>query len=155
MALNPYFSKRQINDFSTYIQQCAERLCNRLMRDYKGTSKVANLDDAWAAYTTDVITFYSFAWSYDFLDSPNFANPFTTSTRGLAKSAHVAVHFPWFLKFIQSVPDTIVGIVNPAMRPVFQFQNASSKPDFLQMCHRHVGKAHNTKSCCRKSSSKS
>ena len=125
MALNPYFSKRQINDFSPHIQQCAEKLCNRLLREYKGTSKVVTLNDAWAVYATDIILFYSFAWSYDFLDYPDFIAPFTTSIKELANFVHIAGHFPWFLTLLQSLPDSALGIINPAIIPVFQFQNVS------------------------------
>ena len=125
MALNPYFSKRQIIEFSPYIQRCAEKLCNRLLREYKDTGKVVSLNDAWSVYATDIIFFYSFAWSYDFLDYPDFVAPFTTSMKEVAKSLHVAGHFPWLLSLLQSLPDSVVRIVNPAIVPVFQFQNVS------------------------------
>ena len=125
MALNPFFSKRQINEFSPYIQQCAEQLCSRLLREYKDTGKIVSLNDAWAAFATDIVFFYSFAWSYNFLDYPDFVAPFTTSIKELANSIHVAGHFPWFLDLLQSLPDSALGIVNPAMVPVFRFQNVS------------------------------
>ena len=123
IALNPYFSKRQINDFAPHIQECAGRLCDRLLREYKCTSVFVNMNDAWATFATDVVTFYTFAWKYDFLNYPAFVAPFTSSTKGLVLLAHFAWHFPCFLKFLQSVPDTILGMINPAMRSVFQFQN--------------------------------
>ena len=125
MALNPYFSKKQINDFSPHIRQCAEKLSDRLLREYKGTSKIVSLNDAWAAYVTDVVIFYSFARSYDFLDYPDFIAPFTNSLKELANSIHVARHFPWFLKLLQSLPESALGFINPAMIPVFQFQNVN------------------------------
>ena len=81
------------------------------------------MNDVWAAFATDVIMYYGFALSYDFLSYPDFVTPFTTSIKELALSIHVAGHFPWFLKFLQSVPDYVVGIINPPMQPVFQFQN--------------------------------
>ena len=77
LALNPYFSKKQINDFTPYIQERATQLCERLLREYKGTSKVVTVNDAWAAFATDVIMYYGFAWSYDFLSYPDFIAPFT------------------------------------------------------------------------------
>ena len=125
MALNPYFSKKQINEFSPHIRQCAEKLSYRLLREYKGTSKVVCLNDAWAVYVTDIVTFYAFARSYDFLDYPDFIAPFTTSLKELANNIHVAKHFPWFLKLLQYLPESALGFVNPAMIPVFQFQNVN------------------------------
>ena len=125
VALNPYFSKRQINDLTPYIQERAVQLCERLLREYKGTSKVVPINDAWAAFTTDVIMHYGFAWSYDCLSRQDFIAPFTNSIRELVLFVHVAGHFPLFLKFLQSVPDSVVGIINPGMQPVFRFQNVS------------------------------
>lgn len=125
VALNPYFSKRQIVDFSGHIQTCAERFCQRLADEYKGTSRVVTLNNVWAAFAADMVMFYTFAFSYHFIEYPDFVAPFTTSIIELNKSTHFAVHFPWFLTFLQSVPDAVVGVINPAMRPVFQFFNVS------------------------------
>ena len=125
LALNPYFSKRQINDLTPYIQERAVQLCERLLREYKGTSKVVTVNDALAAFSTDVITHYSFAWSYDSLSCKDFIAPFTKSVRELVLSTHTAGHFPLFLKFLQSVPYSVVGIINPGMQPVFRFQDVS------------------------------
>ena len=136
LALNPYFSKKQINDFTPYIQERATQLCERLLREYKGTSKVVTLNDAWAAFATDVIMYYGFAWSYDFLSYPDFIAPFTNSIKELALSIHFAGHFPLFLKFLQSVPDSVVGIINPAMQPVFKFQNVS--PNLARNCKEKI-----------------
>ena len=133
MALNPYFSKRQIVEFSPHITECAEKLCGRLLREYKDTSKIVTLNDMWAAFATDIIFFYCFAWSYDFLDYADFIAPFTTSLKQLANFVHIAGHFPWLLKVLQSLPDSALGIINPAMRPVFQFQNVSLSQTFLQI----------------------
>lgn len=124
-ALNPYFSKRQINDFTPYIQERAVQLCERLLREYKGTSKVVTVNDAWAAFAADIIMYYGFAWSYDFVSYPDFKAPFTTSMRELVISLHVAGHFPLFRKFMESVPDFLVGIINPAMRPMFDMQRVT------------------------------
>ena len=123
IALNPYFSKRRINDFAPYIQECAGRLCDKLLREYKGTPTIVTIDDAWAAFATDVVAYYVFASNYDFLSYADFVAPFTSSARGLALSAHFGWHFPWFLKLLQSMPDSAVAIINPLMRPVFQMQN--------------------------------
>ncbi|KAL8646419.1 MAG: hypothetical protein Q9226_006866, partial [Calogaya cf. arnoldii] len=122
-AMNPFFSRQRILQYSPYAAGRVERLCKRLETEYKGTSKVFCFNDAWASLTTDVINYYSFAISYDFQDYPDFVAPFTKSIKLLAHSLHMVGHFPWFLTLLQSLPDPVVGILNPAMVPVFQFQN--------------------------------
>lgn len=126
-ALNPFFSKKQINAFSPYIQQCADKVCDRLLHEYRGTDKVLSMTDVYATFATDIIFYYTFAWNYDFMSFPNFIAPFTESIKELALSIHVAGHFPWFLALLQSAPDSVVSVLNPAMRPVFRFQNVSKK----------------------------
>ena len=120
-ALAQFFSKQKVADFSPYIQQCADKLCDRLQREYSGKGKVICLNDAWAAFVSDPITYYTFGFSYDFLNYPDFVAPFTTSIRKLALSLHVASHFPWFLTSMQSLPEKWLAIINPDMVPVFQF----------------------------------
>ena len=131
IALNPYFTKRQINGFTPYIQERAAQLCERLLREYKGSSKVVLVSEAWAAFATDVIMYYVFAWSYDFLSYPDFIAPFTKSMKELFLSTHFAGHFPLFLRFLQSAPESVVGVINPGMRPVFKLQDVSSIPTSL------------------------
>lgn len=64
--------------------------------------------------------------SYDFQDYPDFVAPFTKSIKLLAQSLHLVGHFPWVLSILQSLPDSVVGVLNPAMVPVFQFQKVSA-----------------------------
>ena len=121
-AISSFFSRQRILEYSPYVQSRVDKLINRLETEYRGTDKVVCLNDAWATLTSDVINYYTFALSYDFQDYPDFVAPFTASIRLLAKSLHLMGHFPWFLSLLQSVPDSVVGVLNPAMRPVFQYQ---------------------------------
>ncbi|KAL8890819.1 MAG: hypothetical protein Q9215_002045 [Flavoplaca cf. flavocitrina] len=122
-AMNPFFSRLRILQYTPYAAARVERLCQRLETEYKATAKVFCFNDAWASLTTDVINYYSFAISYDFQDYPDFVAPFTKSIKLLAQSLHMVGHFPWILSLLQSLPDSVVGILNPAMVPVFEFQN--------------------------------
>lgn len=121
-AMSPFFSRQRILDYSPYIQARVDKLCTRLTKEYSGTSKVVCLNGVWATLTSDLINYYLFGLSYNFQDYPDFVAPFTTSIKHLAYSVHVMGHFPWFLSLLQSVPDALVGILNPAMRPVFKYQ---------------------------------
>ena len=126
VALNPYFSKRQILNFSPHIQGCAEKLSNKLIREFKDTPKVVSLNDAYAAFTGDIVCYYSFAWSYNFLDYEDFVAPFAIAVREVANAIHVFGHFPWVRAFAASLPDRFLALMNPSMRPIFQFQKVWS-----------------------------
>ena len=135
-ALNPFFSRQRILDYGPYVQSRVDKLCSRLTSEYSGTSKIICLNDAWATLTADVVNYYCFELSYEFQDYPDFVAPFTTSVKNLAYSVHPMGHFPWLLSLLQSIPDAMVGILSPTMRPVFKFQAVrypmpSSKPPIL------------------------
>ncbi|KAL9043508.1 MAG: hypothetical protein Q9214_003307, partial [Letrouitia sp. 1 TL-2023] len=122
IALNPYFSKRQIYFLAPYIQERATKLADRLVNEYRDSIRPVVMNDAWATYTADVVTYYCFSWSWDFLAYPDFLAPFTAMTGSLASLAHVSWHFPWLNSFFQSLPDTVLVIVNPTMKPVIALQ---------------------------------
>lgn len=125
VALNPYFSKRRVLDFSNQMQSCVERLCDRLVHEYSGSSKVLNLNHAWAAYAMDTVTFYVFARSYDYLSCPDFFAPFITVGLEMTHTIHIMSHFPWVMKILQSIPDAVVGLLNPTIKPWLNLQSVS------------------------------
>ena len=44
-----------------------DQLCDRLLREYKGTEEVVTLNDAWGAVTADIIINYSLGLDYNFV----------------------------------------------------------------------------------------
>lgn len=67
MTLNPHFSKKSISDFSWFVQQRMDQLCDRLLREYKGTGEVVTLNAAWGAVTADIIINYCLGFDYNFV----------------------------------------------------------------------------------------
>lgn len=125
IALNPYFSKRQIYFLAPYIQERATKLANRLANEYRSSTKPVVMNDAWATYTADVVTYYCFAWSWDFVGYPDFVAPFTATTTSLASLAHISWHFAWLNLFFQSLPDMVLGVVYPTMKPIIDLQQVN------------------------------
>ncbi|KAG8529623.1 uncharacterized protein KY384_005103 [Bacidia gigantensis] len=123
MAINPYFSKKSINELVPQIQDRMTTLLNHLRKDYEDKDKVLSLTDMWASFAAENIFAYTFAWSYNFLDSLDEKNPFLESNRELAQTVHVTGHYPQFLKFMQSIPESWVAVLNPSMKAIFDFQN--------------------------------
>ncbi|KAJ6443714.1 Polyketide synthase [Purpureocillium lavendulum] len=122
-AVSPFFARQKVIDFSPRIQEMADRMVARLATEFGGRVKAVNMNEAYAAFVSDAINYYTFAISYNFLDYPEFVTPFTTSIRKLAMSLHTAGHFPWILTIMQAVPESVVQLLNPLMVPVFQFHN--------------------------------
>ncbi|KAF6820849.1 cytochrome P450 [Colletotrichum plurivorum] len=120
-AVFPFFARQKVLDFSSELQDMADKMASRMATEFR--NKVVNMNEAYAAFVSDAINYYTFAISYDFLKYPDFVTPFTTSIRKLAMSLHMAGHFPWILTMLQSVPESFVQVLNPLMVPVFRFHN--------------------------------
>ena len=44
-----------------------DQLCDRLLREYKGTGEVVTLNDAWGAVTADIIVKHALGFDYNFV----------------------------------------------------------------------------------------
>lgn len=107
-AQNPYFSKRQILNFSPYIQSCIDKLISRLACEYNNRKKILCLSQAYCCFSCDIVTEYCFAKGYDFLSSPDFLSPFPGAIRGLQRMTHILTHFPWILPILKALPDFLL-----------------------------------------------
>ena len=87
-AINPYFSKRSINQFAPIIQGVVYKLCIRL-EEAKKTGELINMQYAYAAMTTDVINEYCFSRTYDAVLTPDFNVDFYESVMALSQMVHV------------------------------------------------------------------
>ena len=107
-AQNPFFSKKQIQAYSPYIQSCADKLCRRLASEYKGSNKPAPLSDAYGCFSGDVMMEYCFARNQNFLDIPDFRSPFLEAVSSLECATHLLMHFPWLLPLLKSLPESLL-----------------------------------------------
>lgn len=123
-AVAPFFTRQRVLDYLPYIQKCVDKMCNRIEREYRNTTKILCLNEVYAALTSDVINYYSFALSSNFLDLPEFKSPFAAAARKLAMSIHVSGHFPWFLWLMQNLPRSWVAVLNPDRKHIFDFHGA-------------------------------
>ena len=67
MTLNPHFSKKSISNLTWFIQQRIDQLCDRLLREDKGTGEAVTLNDAWGAVIANIIINYSLEYDYNFV----------------------------------------------------------------------------------------
>lgn len=121
-AIAPLFSKRQISLYAPEIQERAEKLVNRINTEYKDTSKVLKIDDAYGCFATDVVTEYAFARDYNYLDAKDFVAPFIKTMAGLAKMYHKLWHFPILSPILRLLSEERVEKMNPMMAEVFRFR---------------------------------
>jgi hypothetical protein len=76
-ALNPFFSKRKITQYSPNIQNHMNRLCKRVISEYLANDSILNLNNMWGAFTSDIVVGYCLENSYDFIMKPDFRAEFS------------------------------------------------------------------------------
>lgn len=124
-ALNPYFGKRQLQHFGSFIQSRVDKICERLAEEYAGKGRILNWSDVWACYAGDNVIQYCFATNEDFLSIRDFKAPLI---HALDSSLHIfpyMFYFPWLLPLLKLLPESLTRILAPDVVPVFQYEKAS------------------------------
>lgn len=70
-AVNPFFSKRSVNDLAPFIQNIVDALCARF-DDAVKTGEPIDLRYAYAALTLDVMGEFCFSKSFNAVQIPDF-----------------------------------------------------------------------------------
>jgi len=70
------------------------------------------------ALTTDIITEYAFARSYDQLDSPNFRETLHEALIAIYTVGQFALYFPVVFPILDRLPDWFVKRTQPEVLPV-------------------------------------
>lgn len=63
----------------------------------------------------DVVMQYAFGWSNHRLQAPDFDPSFHDALLAGGEAGHVLKHFPLMLKFMRSLPDSLVAKLSPMM----------------------------------------
>lgn len=70
------------------------------------------------ALTTDIITEYAFARSYDQLDSPDFQETLHDALVAIYTTGQFALHFSMVFPILGALPDWLVNKMEPRLLPV-------------------------------------
>ena len=110
----PFFSKSMIIKLDDMIHSKMEKLCS-WTRDHRGANQPIDLGLGFRCLTTDVVTGYACAESYDLLDSSYLSPGWFRALRDSGPVALFDKHMPWLLPFMNSLPLWLVKILNPEM----------------------------------------
>ncbi|KAM3420285.1 hypothetical protein BST61_g3572 [Cercospora zeina] len=95
-AIAPLFTTARVREFSGHLQSSMDKLCLRLQQEYAGTGNVLRLDDVFAAWTTDAVTWYAMAMSYGCAEHTDFKSDFLNASEGLIKGIHALTHMAFY-----------------------------------------------------------
>lgn len=119
MALNPFFSKQAVQRLEPMIQSKIDLLGKRL-REFAQQGQVLTVENAMMALTTDIISEYSFGYSFNALEQEDLAASWNGSFRE-AMASSVLFRYRFFLQLgrvMTSLPLRIVKLVSPSLVPV-------------------------------------
>jgi len=130
-ALSPMFSVKKIEEFQPVIKEKVEKLCRKIAL-YLQDGQVLPLGRAWMALTTDIITEYSFAKSYDQLDSPNFQDTLHEALVAIYTAGQFALHFPIIFPILDILPEWLVKMAQPEVLPVVGLRKVNTENFFAR-----------------------
>ncbi|KAI6881099.1 hypothetical protein KC363_g7388 [Hortaea werneckii] len=121
--LNPFFSRRAIIDQQSLVQE----KCNKMlegMTKLKDIGTVFKVTDAFAAFAGDVISQYSFGFSYGLVNNyeTGWSQNFHDAYLSLGAFGHVAVQYPWVNNLLKAIPERLVLRMDPSLGQMLQLQ---------------------------------
>lgn len=120
-ALNRFFSKASVTKLEPIIHSAIEKLGSQ-MDGYAGTGNPVPMTMAFSCMTTDIVTEYAFAKSYDFLDSPTFEPNFHRAIVAGSDMGPWIKQFPWLISLMNNLPESVVMRINPEAAIYVKFQ---------------------------------
>lgn len=127
-ALSPMFSVKKIWEFQPVIREKVEKLCQKIVQYQDG--QVLPLSRAYMALTTDIITEYAFAKSYDQLDSPNFQDTLHEALIAIYTTGQFALHFPIVFPILNILPEWLVRKTQPEVLQVVGLRKVNLQYSF-------------------------
>lgn len=120
-AMNQFFSKASVRRVEPIIQKNLDKLLVRI-REFQRSSEPIPLNVAFTAFTSDIITEYSFGRSYNYLDSDDFNLAFSELMLGVHKMTGILKHVPGIIPLMEALPNRITTLLNPARSAFLDLQ---------------------------------
>ncbi|KAH8600807.1 putative cytochrome P450 [Bisporella sp. PMI_857] len=109
-AINPFFSKRSISAIQPIIASRISSLSS-LLSSYLTSQKSLDLRVAYSALTLDIISSYCFGESFNCLLNEELAEEWKYMLEQVFEKANLIMHFPWLLKVLNLLPNSLAGPV--------------------------------------------
>lgn len=104
------------------IQGKIDLLCKRL-EETAQQERVLPVETAMMALTTDIISEYSYSYSYNSLEQADFAASWNTSFRESMGSTVLFRYCNWLGNLMTSLPLWVVKIASPSLMPLAIISN--------------------------------
>jgi cytochrome P450 len=110
-------------DIGFLIEEKTRKLMQRLEEFYEN-QQVVQLDSAFVALTSDIITSYCYGESGNFLDDSSFRSDIRDSVIDATSICHFVRFFPFVISMITAVPTSVMRIIMPGKAGLLDFQQS-------------------------------
>ncbi|KAK6826924.1 hypothetical protein RU639_004766 [Aspergillus parasiticus] len=124
-ALNPFFSKKSVNDLVPVMWRPIDILRKRLQQAAQ-TGDMLNMKYIYAAVTLDIINAYCFAHEPHSMDQPDFGRKGFDDVDSFLEMSLLNIHNPWAMRFTYSLPGEFPNSA-PAMADILDFRRDLSR----------------------------
>lgn len=121
--LSSFFSKKSVLEIGPLIERQIAKLSHRL-KNLHGSQEVVQLDAAFVALTSDIISAYCYGESGNFLDNPSFRSDIRASVMDATAICHWVRFFPFLLPLLQQIPETLMRRFMPGKIAIINFQRS-------------------------------
>lgn len=108
----PYFSKQAIRRFDPVIRRKLDAL-NARLEEYEKSGQPVDLDAAFTALTTDIITEYAFGISYGHLEAERFHPEWIWLLKSASENAALHKQIPWITGLMRLIPLSLLLKIKP------------------------------------------
>ena len=130
--LDKFFSKKSVQELAPVVQETLVKLMRRFEEAHEyGT--VLCLDDAFTGLTADIISYYSYGESLDFLEDKNFKSDFRGAAYGLVSFLHINRFFPLLIPTLQRLPRWFTCKLRPELTALFDIQSTIQQHSIQSM----------------------
>ncbi|KUJ12388.1 cytochrome P450 [Mollisia scopiformis] len=120
-ALNPFFSKQQINRLQPMLTHMISKLCSRI-DEFEESGQPMGMRPVYMCLTTDIVTLYALNQSWGYLDSEDFAPLWVETIKAVTVAGAVIKQFPWVLPLMRILPRGVVRVMDPGMIMLLEWQ---------------------------------
>lgn len=121
----PYFSQQAIRRFDPVIRSKLEVMCSKF-EEYQQSGQPANLDVAFNALTTDIITEYAFGISYGHLEAPGFNPDWLPLLKSASENSLLQKQMPWLSDTMRKIPLSLLLKLKPQVGHFVVFREVRS-----------------------------
>lgn len=121
--LNSFFSKRSVSELSPACEEIIQRLMLRFEESYQ-EKKAIQLSDAFSALSSDIITYYCFGKSWNFIEEKTFCSDIRTAVEEATALVHLNRFIPWIIHLPYVVPLKVMCWLQPGTAVLFKVAKA-------------------------------